>query len=196
MKWYSKRQWKTCFGIEEFCKPRSNRCLRLLLLVWQTEENQSNTISTSVRSGNLFSAKPWKSVWKKVFFLLLHYKVRLSSPSWIPFHLSHWNCYILYGNDATHRPDDGGSKDLRNVGELIPVYTELKPRRQPSSCSLPWEPQIIRVAPTAVRHANNFRNTVTFCLKAHARKYHGAFIKQRASLYRPSRSTIQIVSWI
>jgi hypothetical protein len=32
----------------------------------------------------------------------------------------------------THRPDDGGSTDLWNVGKLIPVYTVLKPRRRPS----------------------------------------------------------------
>jgi hypothetical protein len=31
-----------------------------------------------------------------------------------------------------HRPDDGGSKDFWNVGEL-PDYTALQPRRQPSS---------------------------------------------------------------
>jgi hypothetical protein len=34
---------------------------------------------------------------------------------------------------AWHRPDDGGSTDLWNVGKLIPVYTALQPKRQPSS---------------------------------------------------------------
>jgi hypothetical protein len=29
-----------------------------------------------------------------------------------------------------HRPDDGGSKDLWNVGKLLPDYTVLQPRRQ------------------------------------------------------------------
>jgi hypothetical protein len=43
----------------------------------------------------------------------------------------------------THRPDDGGSKDLWNVGTLLPDYTALQPRRQPSSYSPPWEPQIL-----------------------------------------------------
>jgi hypothetical protein len=37
---------------------------------------------------------------------------------------------------------DGGSKDLWNVGELLPDYTALQPRRRPSSYSPPWEPQI------------------------------------------------------
>jgi hypothetical protein len=31
------------------------------------------------------------------------------------------------------RPDDGGSKDHLNVGKLLPDYTALQPRRQPSS---------------------------------------------------------------
>jgi hypothetical protein len=34
-------------------------------------------------------------------------------------------------------PDDGGSKDLRNVGKLLPDYTVLQPRRQQSSYSPP-----------------------------------------------------------
>jgi hypothetical protein len=33
------------------------------------------------------------------------------------------------------RPDDGGSKHLWNVGKLLPDYTALQPRRQPSSYS-------------------------------------------------------------
>jgi hypothetical protein len=32
-----------------------------------------------------------------------------------------------------HRPDDGRSTDLWNVGKLIPVYTALQPTKQPSS---------------------------------------------------------------
>jgi hypothetical protein len=41
------------------------------------------------------------------------------------------------------RPDDGGSKDLWNVGKLIPDNTVLQPRIQPSLKSPPWEPQIL-----------------------------------------------------
>jgi hypothetical protein len=43
----------------------------------------------------------------------------------------------------SHRPDDGGGKDLWNVGKLLPDYTALQPRRQQSSYSPPWEPQIL-----------------------------------------------------
>jgi hypothetical protein len=41
------------------------------------------------------------------------------------------------------RQDDGDSKDLWNVGKTIPDYTVLQPRRQPSSYSPPWKPQIL-----------------------------------------------------
>jgi hypothetical protein len=34
---------------------------------------------------------------------------------------------------STDRSDDGGSKDLWNVGTTLPDYTVLQPRRQPSS---------------------------------------------------------------
>jgi hypothetical protein len=39
----------------------------------------------------------------------------------------------IFRAHLTYRPDDGGSTDLRNVGKVIPVYTALQPRRQPSS---------------------------------------------------------------
>jgi hypothetical protein len=48
-------------------------------------------------------------------------------------------------------PDDGGSKHLWNVGKLLPDHTAHYPRRQPSSYSPQWEPQISPV----VRHRSN-----------------------------------------
>jgi hypothetical protein len=51
--------------------------------------------------------------------------------------------HILYFIDKlisfAHRPHDGDSKDLWNVGKLLPDYTALQPRRQPSSYSTPCE---------------------------------------------------------
>jgi hypothetical protein len=41
------------------------------------------------------------------------------------------------------RPDDGGSKDLRNVGKLLPDYTAIQPRIQPSLYSPTWESQVL-----------------------------------------------------
>jgi hypothetical protein len=61
------------------------------------------------------------------------------------------------------RRDDGGSKDLWNVGKLLPDYTVLQPRRQPSSYSSPWEPQILRFPrrfPTKIPYAFLFS---TYC---------------------------------
>jgi hypothetical protein len=52
-------------------------------------------------------------------------------------------CLQHQGDEATQSSDDGGSKDLQNVGKLLPDYTALQPRRQPSSYSPPWEPQIL-----------------------------------------------------
>jgi hypothetical protein len=39
----------------------------------------------------------------------------------------------IYHRFRGHRPVDGGSKDLWNVGKILPDYTPLQPRRQPSS---------------------------------------------------------------
>jgi hypothetical protein len=41
-----------------------------------------------------------------------------------------------------HQPDDEGSKNLWNVGKLLPDYTMQHPRRQSTSQSPPWEPEI------------------------------------------------------
>jgi hypothetical protein len=49
-------------------------------------------------------------------------------------HGSEYEDGCLLGLLSIHRPDDGGSKDLWNVGKLLPDYTALQPRRQPSSC--------------------------------------------------------------
>jgi hypothetical protein len=38
-----------------------------------------------------------------------------------------------HGGEYEDRPNDGGSKDLWNVGKLLPDYTVLQPRRQQSS---------------------------------------------------------------
>jgi hypothetical protein len=45
------------------------------------------------------------------------------------------SCCAVYSSRSLptfHRPDDGSSKHLWNVGKLLPDYTALQPRRQPS----------------------------------------------------------------
>jgi hypothetical protein len=49
-------------------------------------------------------------------------------------------CFLHH--QGTHRPDDGGSKHLWNVCKIVPYYTAQQPRRQLSSSSPPWEPEI------------------------------------------------------
>jgi hypothetical protein len=46
-------------------------------------------------------------------------------------------------SQGDHRPDDGGSKYLWDVGKRLPDYMALQPRRQQSSYSQSWEPQIL-----------------------------------------------------
>jgi hypothetical protein len=46
--------------------------------------------------------------------------------------------------NISDRPDDGGSKDLWNVGKLLPDYTALQPRRQPSSLQKSLQADISR----------------------------------------------------
>jgi hypothetical protein len=49
--------------------------------------------------------------------------------------LADWFLYLKPFPRArlTHCPDDGGSKNLWNVGKLLPDYMVLQPRRQPYS---------------------------------------------------------------
>jgi hypothetical protein len=42
-------------------------------------------------------------------------------------------CTLISARGFTRRPDDGGSTNLWNCGKLIPIYTALQPRGQPSS---------------------------------------------------------------
>jgi hypothetical protein len=52
--------------------------------------------------------------------------------------------YNVWGSRARliPRPDNRGSKHLWNIGKLLPHYTAQHPRRQSSSYSPPWEPEI------------------------------------------------------
>jgi hypothetical protein len=49
---------------------------------------------------------------------------------------------LLPQSSVIHRPDDGGNKHLWNVGKFLPDNMAQRPRRQPSSYSSPWEPEI------------------------------------------------------
>jgi hypothetical protein len=58
-------------------------------------------------------------------------------------------------------PDDGGRKN-GNVGKFIPDYMALQPRRQPSSYSLPWKPEILL---TKTLSGQNEVMMITLCLQ-------------------------------
>jgi hypothetical protein len=69
-------------------------------------------------------------------------------------------CSLHQGDD---RPDDGGSKDLWNFGKLLPDYTALQPRRQPSSYSPPSEPQILSSSIVLESFAKLMKKFPLFC---------------------------------
>jgi hypothetical protein len=54
-------------------------------------------------------------------------------------------CLIVKAPAFLYNSDDGGSKDLWNLGKLLSEYRALQPRRQPSLYSPPWEPQILLI---------------------------------------------------
>jgi hypothetical protein len=58
--------------------------------------------------------------------------------------VSPWSLIEVWGtcclhHQGPHRPDDGGSKYLRNVGKLVPDCTVQQPRKVNSP---PWEPEV------------------------------------------------------
>jgi hypothetical protein len=64
----------------------------------------------------------------------------------------------------THRPDDWGSKDLWNVGKLLPNYTTLQLRRQPSSQMNPVHILISYFFDVHYTVSLSTKRTSSFCL--------------------------------
>jgi hypothetical protein len=90
-----------------------NRCVETTKQTWDTERNQSAPPATAAHRRAFSSGvKDGPEA---------HVQGRGSQGHHPPA-----------GGAMTHRPDDAGSTDFRNVGKLIPVYTALQPRRQPS----------------------------------------------------------------
>jgi hypothetical protein len=69
--------------------------------------------------------------------VFIKFKVRYTFSSTRKSHICNFFMKEISVLQSPHRPDDEGRKDLWNVGELIPVYTALQSRRQPSSYSPP-----------------------------------------------------------
>jgi hypothetical protein len=51
-------------------------------------------------------------------------------------------CVCVNQYNLRRWPDDGGIKYPWNVGKLLPDYTAQQLRKQTTSYSPPWEPQI------------------------------------------------------
>jgi hypothetical protein len=70
-----------------------------------------------------------------------------SSQAWFFFGFKYPSAVRLrrYLSSGLLRRDNGGSKQLWNVSKLLPYCTAQQPKRQPSSYSPPWEPEISQV---------------------------------------------------
>jgi hypothetical protein len=92
------------------------------------------SVATRVRDCNQKAGPTTGSESRPVYRLF-----SLRSPLSRPIHIGHNNLFpsfylsTLWSMTTANRPDDGDSKDLWNVGKLLPDYTALQPRRQPSS---------------------------------------------------------------
>jgi hypothetical protein len=65
----------------------------------------------------------------------------------VVLHALAWAKDTLWARPCLHvcrddHPGDGGNKHLWNVGNILPDYTALQLRRQKSTYSPPWEPEI------------------------------------------------------
>jgi hypothetical protein len=65
----------------------------------------------------------------------------------------------------THRPHDGGRKHLWNVGKRLPDYTTQHPRRQPSSYSPSWGPEISLSLSVALGFVNSTEHSFHWDLR-------------------------------
>jgi hypothetical protein len=59
--------------------------------------------------------------------------------------------WVFASCNLVDRPDDGGSKYLWNADKRLPDYTAQQPRKQPSTYSPPWEPEISPFGVSAVQ---------------------------------------------
>jgi hypothetical protein len=64
----------------------------------------------------------------------------------------------------TYRPIDRGIKHIRNISKRLLAYTALQPRRQSSSYSPPWEPEILQQLNSFLRFCR-WQNQV-FCAQS------------------------------
>jgi hypothetical protein len=87
------------------------------------------------------------SLFLSVFiFGCLYLPVCLSVSLYIYVPICLLTCLSSFLFGWVNHADDGGSKYLWNVGKILLDYTVLQPKRQPSSYSLLWEPEILPTA--------------------------------------------------
>jgi hypothetical protein len=97
-------------------------------------------LSSIINSENTISLSHFHSsiVWSMCVQIIITWLV-----FWVVAPCSLVEVYRHFGGACClHRPDNGDSKHLWNVSKFLPDYTAQQPRRQSSSYSPPWEPEI------------------------------------------------------
>jgi hypothetical protein len=93
-----------------------------------------------------------------------------------------------------YRPDDGGSKDLWNVGKLLPDYTALQPRREPSSGDIALMMEAERTSETLV---NIYQTTWRYNPEdSHLRTHRRENLKSYLKLNSPTNFNVDLHHWI
>jgi hypothetical protein len=98
-------------------------------------------------------------------------------------------CQEIHHHHHHHPPFTPGNPSLHwhvlNVGKLLPDYTVLQPRRQQSSYSPPWEPQILLMFSTVrqwplsyQRNRRSRRPSAKFCNMLSSFFYDGLLLSQ------------------
>jgi hypothetical protein len=115
--------------------------------------------------------------------------------------IPHWSArstWLLYNQlpfraRLTHRPDDGGSTHLWNVGRHRFDYTAVYPRRLWISYSLPWEPEISHSRLLSPFSHSDQDDTVTTYSKVTVKKSKGFFL-QRVVNWVPRKRMVSVTS--
>jgi hypothetical protein len=116
--------------------------IRITILQRSTDRFSWNLVQTlHITLLNTFNSLKMAAFWYITSCCLVEVDLRL-------------RCAYCHHHQGTHRPNDGGSKHLWNVGKLLLDYTEQEPRRLSSSYSPPWEPEIWVLIPCYQQHTD------------------------------------------
>jgi hypothetical protein len=99
----------------------------------------------------------------------------------------------LHHQGGTYRPDNGGTSSTSKTSvNFQPDYTALQPRRQPSSYSPPWEPEILLNQKTCPRLiANQVCSVASRCVMILISHFYALTVHSSNYMFRPNVAIIR-----